>query len=158
MRPLSDSVSVTSLTDVLYDVSRLSETDSLTVSDYWLSVSTIASLNEWMTIVLRSIAPLLYEYNTVVTSARSIMVSLFLCLFVCLSVCLSELTRLLKTLWVKVKVCQLYSASSESLHFWSAQHGSHSFLHCKYTMPPLPRSSPGGATTEWTVIGPADEA
>ena len=39
---------------------------------------------------------------------------------------------------VKVKVCHLYSASSELLHFWSAQHGSHSFLHCKYTMPPLP--------------------
>jgi len=43
------------------------------------------------------------------------------------------------------------------LHFWSAQHGSHSFLYCKYTMPPLPRSSPRGATTEWTVIAPADE-
>jgi len=25
-------------------------------------------------------------------------------------------------------------------------------------MPPLPHSSPGGATTEWTVIAPADEA
>jgi len=59
---------------------------------------------------------------------------------------------------VKVKVCHLYSASSELLHFWSAQHGSRSFLHCKYTMPPLPRSSPGGATTEWTVIAPADKA
>ena len=57
----------------------------------------------------------------------------------------------------KVKVCHLYIASSELLHFWSAQHGSHSFLHCKYTMPPLPCSSPGGSTTEWTVIGPADE-
>jgi len=32
----------------------------------------------------------------------------------------------------KVKVCHLYSASSEMLHFWSAQHGSHSFIHCKY--------------------------
>jgi len=31
-------------------------------------------------------------------------------------------------------------------------------LHCKYTMPALPRSSPGGATNEWTVIAPADEA
>ena len=44
------------------------------------------------------------------------------------------------------------------LHFWSSQHGSHSFLHCTFTMPPLPRSSPEGATTEWTVIAPADEA
>ena len=59
---------------------------------------------------------------------------------------------------LKVKVCHLYSASSEILHFWSAQRGSHSFLHCKFYMPPLPRSSPGGATTEWTVIAPADEA
>ena len=58
----------------------------------------------------------------------------------------------------KVKVCHLYSASSELLHFWSAQHGSRSFLHSKYTMPPLLHSSPGGATTEWTVIAPADEA
>ena len=57
-----------------------------------------------------------------------------------------------------VKVWHLYSASSELLHFWSAQHGSHSFLHCKYTMPPLPRSSLRGATTEWTVIAPAGEA
>ena len=48
----------------------------------------------------------------------------------------------------KVKVCYLYSASSEMLHFWIVQHWSHSFLHCKYTMPPLPRSSPEGATTE----------
>ena len=59
---------------------------------------------------------------------------------------------------VKGKGCHLYSASREMFHFWSAQHGSHSFLHCKYTMPPLPRSSPDGATTEWTVIAPADEA
>jgi len=36
------------------------------------------------------------------------------------------------------KVCHLYS-TSKLLHFWSAQHGSHSFLHCKYTMPSLPR-------------------
>jgi len=57
---------------------------------------------------------------------------------------------------VNVKIRHLYSTSSEVLHFWSAQHGSHNFLHCKYTMPPLPRSSPGGATTEWTVITPAD--
>jgi len=42
----------------------------------------------------------------------------------------------------------LYSASSELLHFRSTQHGSHSFLHCKYTMLPLPHSLPGGATTE----------
>jgi len=56
------------------------------------------------------------------------------------------------------KICHLYSASSEMPHFWSAQRGSHSFLHCKYTMPPLPYSSPEGATTEWTVIAPADEA
>ena len=50
-------------------------------------------------------------------------------------------------------MCHLYSASSEMLHFWSAQHGSYSFLHCKYTMPPLPCSSQEGATTEWTVMG-----
>jgi len=56
-----------------------------------------------------------------------------------------------------VKVCHLYSASSKLLHFWSTQHGSHSFLYCKYTMPPLPHSSLGGAMTEWTVIAPADE-
>ena len=64
----------------------------------------------------------------------------------------------LKLIKIKVKVCHLYSASSELLHFWSAQHGSQGFLHCKYTMPPLALSSPGGATNEWTVIAPADEA
>jgi len=70
----------------------------------------------------------------------------------------ASLHRLMEDLHKGKKVCHLYSASSELLHFWSAQHGSHSFLHCKYTMPPLPRSSPGGATTEWTVIAPANEA
>jgi len=30
---------------------------------------------------------------------------------------------------IKVKACHLYSAASDLLHFRSAQHGSHSFLH-----------------------------
>ena len=32
------------------------------------------------------------------------------------------------------------------------------FYTANYTMPPLPRSSPEGTTSEWTVIAPADEA
>ena len=35
--------------------------------------------------------------------------------------------------------------------------GSHS-LTCQHTTPAFTRSSPGGATTEWTVTAPADEA
>jgi len=35
--------------------------------------------------------------------------------------------------------------------------GSHSFT-CQHTTPAFTRSSPGGTTTEWTVIAPADEA
>jgi len=34
----------------------------------------------------------------------------------------------------------------------------HTVLHANYTTPAFTRSSPGGATTEWTVIAPADEA
>jgi len=34
----------------------------------------------------------------------------------------------------------------------------HTVLPANHTTPAFTRSSPGGATTEWTVIAPADEA
>jgi len=59
---------------------------------------------------------------------------------------------------VKVKVISICIAprreylASKALKCWS-----HSFT-CQHTTPAFIRSSPGGATTEWTVTTPADEA
>ena len=54
----------------------------------------------------------------------------------------------------KVNVVDLYSASS-----WEPRSGvDHTVLPANNTTPAFSRSSPGGATTEWTVTAPADEA
>jgi len=52
----------------------------------------------------------------------------------------------------------LYSAPSWEPHPWSAQMWITQPLPCQHTTPAFTRSSPGGATTEWTVSAPADEA
>ena len=58
----------------------------------------------------------------------------------------------------KVKVVDLYSASSWETSPLRRPGVDHTVLPANNTTPAFTRSSPGGATTEWTVTAPADEA
>jgi len=59
---------------------------------------------------------------------------------------------------LKVKVVDLYSASSWEPRLLRRSGVDHTVLPANNTTPAFNRSSPGGATTEWTVTAPADVA